>query len=154
MAAITSAKPILGYASRPVRGVKPVLAIHALPARRNLSACVAKPVTVKHIAPSTMTRARTVDVKAQASSASAPEVAPFKWGANMKNLGICVAIATAIWFSPAPSGVSAQAWHLLAVFVGTIAGIITTPLPLGAVAILGLGTAMLTKVLTFAQVGY
>jgi hypothetical protein len=30
-------------------------------------------------------------------------------------------------------------------------GIITTPLPLGAVAVLGLGAAMLTKVLTFAE---
>lgn len=38
-----------------------------------------------------------------------------------------------------------------AVFTGTIVGIITTPLPLGAVAILGLGAAMLTKVLTFAE---
>jgi hypothetical protein len=31
------------------------------------------------------------------------------------------------------------------------AGIITTPLPLGAVAMLGLGGAMLTKTLTFAE---
>ena len=30
-------------------------------------------------------------------------------------------------------------------------GIITTPLPLGAVAMLGLGGAMLTKTLTFAE---
>ena len=43
-----------------------------------------------------------------------------------------------------------QAWHLLAVFLGTIVGIITQPLPLGAVAMLGLGAAMLTKTLTFA----
>lgn len=43
-----------------------------------------------------------------------------------------------------------QAWRLLAVFLGTIVGIITQPLPLGAVAMLGLGAAMLTKTLTFA----
>jgi hypothetical protein len=30
-----------------------------------------------------------------------------------------------IWCIPAPVGVTAQAWHLLAVFVGTIVGIIT-----------------------------
>jgi hypothetical protein len=35
--------------------------------------------------------------------------------------------------------------------VGTIVGIITTPLPLGAVAMLGMGAAMLTKVLTFPE---
>jgi len=34
---------------------------------------------------------------------------------------------------------------------GTIVGIITTPLPLGAVAVLGLGASMLTKVLTFSE---
>jgi len=69
----------------------------------------------------------------------------------MKTLSLAVAIGTAIWFCPAPAGVTIQAWHLLAVFVGTIVSIITTPLPLGAVAFLGLGAAMLTKTLTFAQ---
>lgn len=34
---------------------------------------------------------------------------------------------------------------------GTILGIITTPLPLGAVAMLGLGVSMVTKVLTFPE---
>jgi len=43
-----------------------------------------------------------------------------------------------------------KAWHLLAVFVGTIVGIITQPLPLGAVAMIGLGVAMCTGLLTFA----
>ena len=47
------------------------------------------------------------------------------------------------------AGVTTQAWHLLAIFLATIVGIITQPLPLGAVAMLGLGTTMLTKVLTF-----
>jgi di/tricarboxylate transporter len=69
----------------------------------------------------------------------------------MKNLGIAVGVATALWFIPPPSGVTVQAWHLLAVFIGTIVGIITKPLPLGAVAMLGLGASMLTKTLTFAQ---
>ena len=69
----------------------------------------------------------------------------------MKNLGIAVGIATVLWFIPPPSGVTSQAWHLLAVFIGTIVGIITKPLPLGAVAMLGLGASMLTKTLTFSQ---
>ena len=69
----------------------------------------------------------------------------------MKNLGIAVGIAAVLWFIPPPSGVTTQAWHLLAVFIGTIVGIITKPLPLGAVAILGLGASMLTKTLTFSQ---
>mmetsp|Transcript_18497 Transcript_18497/g.51906 ORF Transcript_18497/g.51906 Transcript_18497/m.51906 type:complete len:564 (-) Transcript_18497:806-2497(-) len=83
--------------------------------------------------------------------AAAPKEPPFKWGADMKNLGICVGLSLALWFIPPPAGVSIKAWHLLSVFTGTIVGIITTPLPLGAVAVLGLGAAMLTKVLTFAE---
>jgi di/tricarboxylate transporter len=69
----------------------------------------------------------------------------------MKNLALCIGVGIALWFSPAPQGVSAQAWHLLSIFIATIIGIITTPLPLGAVAMLGLGAAMTTKTLTFAQ---
>lgn len=52
---------------------------------------------------------------------------------------------------PAPAGVTAKAWHLFALFVGTITGIITTPLPLGAVAMIGLAAATLTKTLTFKE---
>lgn len=77
-----------------------------------------------------------------------------KWGADLKKLGICVTLATAIWYIPPPAGVALQAWHLLAIFLGTIAGIITQPLPLGAVAMLGLGASMMTGVLTFAQVSH
>ena len=84
-----------------------------------------------------------------AAAASEPE--GFTWGANMKTLGISVGLGVLVWFLPAPTGVSAQAWHLLAIFVSTIVGIITTPLPLGAVAMLGLGAAMVTKTLTFKQ---
>jgi di/tricarboxylate transporter len=70
----------------------------------------------------------------------------------MKNLGISVTAGLVLWFYPlAPSGVSTQAWQLLSIFVATIIGIITQPLPLGAVAMLGLGAAMVTKTLTFAQ---
>jgi di/tricarboxylate transporter len=93
-----------------------------------------------------------VNVRAQAAAGAAPSKdAGFKWGANMRDLAISIGIGTLLWFAPAPAGVSAKAWHLLAVFVGTIVGIITTPLPLGAVAVLGLGAAMLTKVLTFPE---
>jgi len=79
-----------------------------------------------------------------------PLLTGIKWGADLKKLGTCVAIAAAMWFAPAPAGVSAQAWHLLAIFLGTIAGIITQPLPLGAVAMLGLGASMMTGVLPFS----
>ncbi len=97
---------------------------------------------------------RPVKIVAQAASGGAAAAKPapkFTWGANMRDLFISIGIGLAMWFIPPPAGVSAKAWHLLSVFTGTIVGIITTPLPLGAVAILGLGAAMATKVLTFAE---
>lgn len=68
----------------------------------------------------------------------------------MKSLLISIATGVAIWFIPAPPGVSKNAWQLLSIFLATIVGIITQPLPLGAVALMGLGACVLTKTLTFA----
>jgi DASS family divalent anion:Na+ symporter len=57
----------------------------------------------------------------------------------------------AVWLAPAPSGVSEQAWRLLAVFVATLAGILLQPLPMGAVALLGLAALPLTGTLSLGQ---
>ena len=76
--------------------------------------------------------------------------AGIKWGADLKKLAICVGLGAAVWFAPPPAGVTLPAWHLLAIFLGTIAGIITQPMPLGAVAMMGLAATMLTKTLSFA----
>ena len=43
-------------------------------------------------------------------------------------------LAVIIWLIPPPSGVQPRAWHMLAIFVATIVGIITKPLPMGAIA--------------------
>ena len=43
------------------------------------------------------------------------------------------------------------AWHLLAIFVGTIVGLIVTPLPLGAVALLGITASVATGTLGIEQ---
>jgi len=64
---------------------------------------------------------------------------------------ITLAVACAIWFWPPPEGVSAQAWHLLAIFVATIVGIITKPLPMGAVALIGVTATALTGTLTLGE---
>ncbi|XP_054813942.1 dicarboxylate transporter 1, chloroplastic-like [Prosopis cineraria] len=88
-----------------------------------------------------------------ASLASAPPPAPGPqpWrGAAVKPLLASIATGVLLWFAPVPAGVSKNAWQLLAIFLGTIVGIISQPLPLGAVAILGLGVSVLTKTLTFA----
>ncbi|WP_295181449.1 anion permease [Veillonella sp.] len=69
---------------------------------------------------------------------------------QIRNLIITVAIGIVIWFLPVPEGITAQAWHLFAVFVSTIIGFILAPLPIGAVAFLGITTAALTGVITTA----
>ncbi|KAM0052807.1 putative solute carrier family 13 [Helianthus debilis subsp. tardiflorus] len=94
-------------------------------------------------------------VKASAAAVpakpDAPAPAPIPWqGAAMKPLIASIATGVILWFVPVPEGVSKNAWQLLAIFLATIVGIITQPLPLGAVALLGLGACVLTKTLTFA----
>lgn len=60
---------------------------------------------------------------------------------------ICLAIGVILWFIPAPQGVTPQAWHLLAIFIATIAGFILQPLPIGAIAIIACTALVLFNVL-------
>lgn len=63
-----------------------------------------------------------------------------------------VAIGVVLWFLPAPAGLQMKAWHVFAVFVATIAGIMTAPLPMSAVAIIGSTVGVLVGVISFADV--
>ena len=64
---------------------------------------------------------------------------------------LTVLVGIVLWFIPEPEGVDARAWHLLAIFVATIVGIISKPLPMGAVAMLGITVTALTGTLTIGQ---
>lgn len=64
---------------------------------------------------------------------------------------VCLAISLAIWILPVPNGITSQAWHLLAIFAGTIAGFILQPLPIGAVAILACVLSVILGVLKGSQ---
>ncbi|CAH9102951.1 unnamed protein product [Cuscuta europaea] len=70
-------------------------------------------------------------------------------GASILPLIATIATGVALWYVPHPAGVSRNAWQLLSIFLATIVGIISQPLPLGAVALIGLGTCVLTKTLPF-----
>ena len=60
---------------------------------------------------------------------------------------VALVLTLLIWFViPVPQGVSPDAWHLLALFVGIIAGIIGKAMPIGAMAILGITLVALTGV--------
>ena len=62
-------------------------------------------------------------------------------------MAIALAIGLLIWFViPAPEGVTPNAWHLLALFVATIAAIIGKAMPIGALAMLAITLVALTGV--------
>ena len=66
-------------------------------------------------------------------------------------LGAVVAVGTALWLVPTPAGVEPRAWHLFAVFVATILGIILRPLPMGATAFVAAAFAVMSGTLTIAE---
>lgn len=60
---------------------------------------------------------------------------------------VAVALGLLIWFViPVPAGVTPQAWHLLALFVATIAAIIGKALPIGALAMIAIALVAITGV--------
>jgi DASS family divalent anion:Na+ symporter len=73
-------------------------------------------------------------------------------GAEPRRLLITVAAGLVIWALPVPQGLDARAWHLLALFVATVVGIIARPLPMGAVALIGITVTLLTGTLEMEQV--
>src|SRR5690348_10242643 len=84
-----------------------------------------------------------------------------RWhGVKAVPLLITLAVGMVIWLIPPPRVAAealppganlASAWHLLAIFVATIVGIIVKPLPMGAVAMLGMTATALTGTLTIAD---
>lgn len=62
-----------------------------------------------------------------------------------------VFLAFALWFVPAPEGVDPAAMHLLAIFVATIVGLILKPLPMGAIALIGICVTAATGTLGIAD---
>ncbi|KAL1564636.1 cytochrome P450-dit2 [Salvia divinorum] len=82
---------------------------------------------------------------------STPASPPLQ-GAKLIPLIISVAIGVIVrFFVPKPPEVTPQAWQLLSIFLSTIAGLVLSPLPVGAWAFIGLTTSILTKTLSFTS---
>jgi divalent anion:Na+ symporter, DASS family len=64
---------------------------------------------------------------------------------------VVLVIPVVIVVCPIPAGVTVQGWRLFAIFVGTILGLMFQPLPLGAMALLGVAAAALSGALTAGQ---
>lgn len=102
------------------------------------------PATAESVPPASDTSAA-VPGGGGAGQASGPvRLVPARW----LRLLVAVAVGVSIWWVPAPAGVKPAAMHLLAIFVATIVGIIVKPLPMGAVALIGIMATALTNTLT------
>lgn len=76
----------------------------------------------------------------------------FSWeGAKFKPSILILAMALGLWFSPVPTGLTTEAWHLFAIFITSIVCIVAKPLPMGAVSIVAIATCVFTRTLTIDQ---
>lgn len=64
---------------------------------------------------------------------------------------VCFIVGGLIWFAPVPSGLDPKAWHLFAVFVFTILGLISKFMPVGAIVLFSVSILTLSKTLTFRE---
>ncbi|MED6204627.1 cytochrome P450-dit2 [Stylosanthes scabra] len=97
----------------------------------------------------TFSRPQFNPVKASSSPPKSPSPPPLQ-GAKPIPLVISISIGLIVRFLvPKPVEVTPEAWQLLSIFLSTIAGLVLSPLPVGAWAFLGLTTAVVTKTLTF-----
>jgi DASS family divalent anion:Na+ symporter len=71
----------------------------------------------------------------------APKQRALRWLAVLAAAGVVLLL-------PRPEGVDPRGWRLLAIFTGTVVGLIAQPLPMGAVAILAITVVALTKTVT------
>jgi divalent anion:Na+ symporter, DASS family len=62
--------------------------------------------------------------------------------------GIPFALAAAIWFWPVPAGLTAQAWHLFAIFLTAILSVLLGVLPLLTSTTLAAGAVVLTNTIS------
>ncbi|WP_337997557.1 DASS family sodium-coupled anion symporter [Oleispirillum naphthae] len=62
--------------------------------------------------------------------------------------GLPILVMAALWLLPVPAGLSVKAWHMFAIFAAMICGILTQPLPSGAVMIVALSVAIFTGTLS------
>ena len=65
-----------------------------------------------------------------------------------KKLLATILLGVLIWFCPHPNEITDVAWHLFAIFAATIAGFILQPIPIGAVAFIGVTAASLAGVVS------
>ncbi|MGH7503923.1 MAG: DASS family sodium-coupled anion symporter [Longimicrobiales bacterium] len=66
---------------------------------------------------------------------------------NLLKWAIVLGSGLLVLAAPVPDGIEQNAWHLLAIFIATMAGLIVQPLPGGAMVLLGIATTAILGVL-------
>lgn len=90
----------------------------------------------------------------QASPSSPPPPPPPTPIQGAKPIPFIISISIGLivrFLVPKPVQVTPEAWQLLSIFLSTIAGLVLSPLPVGAWAFLGLTASVVTKTLTFTE---
>ena len=72
---------------------------------------------------------------------------------NIKNALITFIIGAIVWFVPTPNGLSPEAWHLFAIFISTILGIILKAAPMGTMCMVAVAVTAFTQVLAPGNMG-
>lgn len=72
-------------------------------------------------------------------------------GVRLGRLAATVAVGLVIWHLPIPVGIAEKAWHLFAIFAATIFGLVSQPLPMGAVVLTGMVSTTLTETLSIGD---
>lgn len=66
-------------------------------------------------------------------------------------LALVFGVGVLIWVMPHPAEIDPLAWQLFAIFVATLVGIIARPLPMGAMAMVGIAAALATRTLSVSE---
>lgn len=64
---------------------------------------------------------------------------------------ICLAVLVVLWFIPSPAGLKVSAWHLFAIFLATILGIVLQPLASGAIVIISITFCISTGLISLKE---
>ncbi|MDM1406618.1 anion permease [Myroides sp. DF42-4-2] len=72
---------------------------------------------------------------------------------HLKKLGITLIVGLLLWFCPIPKGVTLEAWHLFAIFVSTILGIILKAAPMGTMCMIAVGLTAFFQLLAPGNAG-
>ncbi len=64
---------------------------------------------------------------------------------------VVLAVGVTIWLLPRPTGITPQAWRLLAIFLATITGSIVRPIPGGGMVLLGVSAVAITGALPIRE---